>query len=328
VGAQEAERRAIMQAMSGDVLRPASRGAAPTLEDSSVTFLDNYAASHKPSTQLAKRQILRRHLVPHLGHLPIDQIRQVHVDKLVADLLRGGLSRKTINNITSVLSALLRYAVKNKVIESCDLTFNIKAQSVEVVAVPAESVTRLVEACTDPRYRAAFLLAADAGLRVGEIRALRWPDVNMIGREITVSRSLDRNNALTETKGYDTRVIPISDRLWAALRQLDDSRRHVLYSRSGDAPLRYDGVRERILDAYKAAKVTPPPRPWHSLRHTFCTELARAGVPVNVIKELAGHKSIETTLRYMHTDRAAKRGAIDALAHEASERDSASTSRR
>jgi integrase len=41
--------------------------------------------------------------------------------------------------------------------------------------------------------------------------------------------------------------------------------------------------------------------------------LAKAGVPVNVIKELAGHKSIETTLRYMHTDRDAKRGAIDAL---------------
>ncbi len=72
-------------------------------------------------------------------------------------------------------------------------------------------------------------------------------------------------------------------------------------------------MRDAILLVYARAKVTPPPKPWHSLRHTFCTELARAGVPVNVIKELAGHKSIETTLRYMHTDREAKRGAIDAL---------------
>ena len=83
--------------------------------------------------------------------------------------------------------------------------------------------------------------------------------------------------------------------------------------RAEDAPLRYDGARDAILLIYNRAEVKPPPRPWHSLRHMFCTELAKAGVPVNVIKERAGHKSIETTLRYMHTDREAKRGAIDAL---------------
>ncbi|MCW5807216.1 MAG: tyrosine-type recombinase/integrase [Deltaproteobacteria bacterium] len=53
--------------------------------------------------------------------------------------------------------------------------------------------------------------------------------------------------------------------------------------------------------------------PWHSLRHAFCSELARAGVPVHVIQKLAGHKSIETTLRYMHVDRDDKRAAIDVL---------------
>jgi site-specific recombinase XerD len=56
-----------------------------------------------------------------------------------------------------------------------------------------------------------------------------------------------------------------------------------------------------------------PPKTWHSLRHSFGTGLANAGVPVHVIKTLMGHKSIETTLRYMHTDREAKRDAIDAL---------------
>lgn len=235
------------------------------------------------------------------------------IDKLVGQLLRAKLSRKTVNNVTAVLSSLMRYAVRNKVIEPFDLTFNIKSQDTEIVAVAADDVDRLLSACTDLRYRAAILLASDAGLRVGEIRALTWPDVNEIAREITVSRSLDRSNALTETKGWERRVIPVSDRLWTALRALDHSRRHVIPRLDRDLPLRYDGVRDAIRDLYARARVTPPPKPWHSLRHTFCTELARAGVPVNVIKELAGHKSIETTLRYMHTDRAAKRSAIDAL---------------
>lgn len=286
---------------------------APTIGEYADTFLDNYAAAHKPSAQLAKRRILKHHLVPFFGPMPLDAIRQEDVDKLVALLLRGKRSRKTVNNITAVLSSLLRYAVKNKVIGAIDLTFNIKSQDAEIVAVAAGDVDKLVSACTDARYRAAILLAADAGLRIGEIRALQWPDVNDIAREITVSRSFDRTNALSETKGWERRVLPISERLWAALRALDRKTRYVVGHLVGDRPLRYDGVRDAILAVYARAEVKPPPKPWHSLRHTFCTELARVGVPVNVIKELAGHKSIETTLRYMHSDRAQKREAIDAL---------------
>lgn len=315
VGAQEAERRAIARVMTGASATSASTTQeVPTLGEYVDTFLENYAAAHKPSAQRAKRSILYRHLIPAFGHVRLDAFRQEDVDRLVAQLLKGGKrSRKTVNNITAVLSSLLRYAVKNKVIGAFDLTFNIKTQDAEIHAVPAADVDRLVAACKDPRYRAAILLAADAGLRIGEIRALQWIDVNDIAREITVSRSFDRTNALSETKGWERRVIPISERLWSALKALDRSKRHVIARRVGDSAMRYDGARDFLLAVYDAADVKPPPRPWHSLRHTFCTELARASVPVNVIKELAGHKSIETTLRYMHTDREAKRGAIDAL---------------
>jgi site-specific recombinase XerD len=50
--------------------------------------------------------------------------------------------------------------------------------------------------------------------------------------------------------------------------------------------------------------------PWHCLRHSFCTGLADAGVQINIIKELAGHSSITTTLRYMHTNSEARSDAI------------------
>lgn len=84
--------------------------------------------------------------------------------------------------------------------------------------------------------------------------------MNELTREITVSRSLDRTNALTETKGWERRVIPISDRLWAGLRAVDDrTKRHVLAHPLADRPLRYDGVRDAILAVYARAKVTPPP---------------------------------------------------------------------
>jgi integrase len=319
-GAKEAERRAIAEALGAR--QPAKRAApkkepereVPTLEGYEKPFLENYAASHKPSSRRGKRHRLNAYLKPAMGHLRLDEIRQADVDALVASMLRKGLDRKTVNNTTAVLSSLMRYAKRNKVIESVDLSFMIKVQPSRLIAVAAEDVERLLEATSDPRYRAAILLAADAGLRVGEVRALTWAEVNEVGRELTIARSVDRANELTETKGWDCRTVPISDRLWAALAELERTGPWLI-GRSGgsDKPLGYDTMREAIRRTYERAAVETPPKPWHCLRHSFGTQLANAGVPIHVIKELMGHRSIETTLRYMHTDRQAKRDAISAL---------------
>ncbi|MCP4444737.1 MAG: tyrosine-type recombinase/integrase [Myxococcales bacterium] len=64
------------------------------------------------------------------------------------------------------------------------------------------------------------------------------------------------------------------------------------------------------MSLYTKANVAKPPMPWHCLRHSFCTGLADAGVQINIIKELAGHASITTTLRYMHTNSEARCNAI------------------
>jgi len=67
---------------------------------------------------------------------------------------------------------------------------------------------------------------------------------------------------------------------------------------------------DAILALYKKAEVKLPRLPWHCLRHAFCTELANSGAPIHTIKDLAGHSSIETTLKYMHTGEKAKQDAI------------------
>ena len=72
----------------------------------------------------------------------------------------------------------------------------------------------------------------------------------------------------------------------------------------------YWGALDEVRSIYDRAKVEVPTQPWHSLRHTFGTELASAGVPVTTIKELMGHRSIQTTLRYAHVDDEARAEAI------------------
>jgi integrase len=228
-------------------------------------------------------------------------------------MLQLELSRKSVNNTLGVLSALVKYAVKNKLIADPEIKFNIQSQDVPLQAASKEDVDDLA-AAADARYRIAILLAADAGLRIGEIRALPRLEVNEIAREITVAWSYDADGNLTETKGWERRTVPLSDRLWAAMRDVPADRPgSLVFARINGDPISYAAVRERIHEIYIAAKVKPQRQPWHALRHTFGTELANSGAPVHLIRELMGHKSIETTLRYMHTNREQKRSAIKAL---------------
>lgn len=324
LGALEAERRAIAAAMTGMHVQPSGQ-EAPTIRAYVDPFMDGYAASHKPSSRRDKRQRLDADILPYVGDLRLDELRQEHVDSIVATLLKrerrreGQRSRKGINTSLSVLSSLVGYAVTNKVIADPELRFTIKAQDSELEAVDPDDVVRLLDATEDARYRAGILLAADAGLRIGEIRALPWLDVNELARELTVAWSYDRAGALTETKGWERRTVPISDRLWSALRALDRAG-PLVFARLDGKPIGYDAVRDVAHEIYDRSGVTTPVQPWHALRHTFITELANRGTPVHVIRKLAGHKSLDTTLRYMHVDRDQKRAAIAALAPTGSQR--------
>jgi site-specific recombinase XerD len=76
--------------------------------------------------------------------------------------------------------------------------------------------------------------------------------------------------------------------------------------------------RYRAGVAYKAAGLDRPKHPWHCLRHTFCSLLAEAGVPVTAIRELAGHSDLKITLRYVHTLPESLQAAIDRLQIHAS----------
>lgn len=309
VGAQEAEHRAITQAMTGTFVGPVVM--VPTIAEYVDTFINVYSASHKPSTRKDKRQRLDAYILPIVGPVRLDQLRQSHVDAIVADMLAQELSRKTVNNTLGVLSPLVKYAVKNKLIPDPELTFNISSQDVPLISVPAADVDGLA-AAADARYRVAILLAADAGLRIGEVRALPRLEVNELAREITIAWSYDADGNLTETKGWERRTVPLSERLREAMRAAATTS-PLVFSRLDGDPISYAAVRERVHEIYIAAKVTPTRQPWHALRHTFGTELANKGAPVHLIRELMGHKSIETTLRYMHTNRDQKRAAIRSL---------------
>lgn len=174
--------------------------------------------------------------------------------------------------------------------------------SPDIVAVPIADVGKLIAAATDERYQVAVLLASEAGLRIGEIRGLQWVDIKH--GQLTVRRAIDQFGNVTTPKHDKRRSVPLSPALLAALAVLPKRGLWVLAQEDGE-PMNYERMLEGINALYGLAGVAVPvsesgvTMPWHSLRHTFGTECAARGVPVPVIKELMGHASIATTMRYV-----------------------------
>ena len=153
------------------------------------------------------------------------------------------------------------------------------------------------------------LLGGDAGLRLGEIIALEWRDVELGARRLTVQRS-EWLGHVTVPKGGRSRRLPMTQRLTAALKAARHLRSDQVLCLADGAPITRDRVIKPIRGAQRVAGIDQGA---HILRHTFCSHLAMKGAPARAIQELAGHADLSTTQRYMHLSPAATEDAIRLL---------------
>ncbi len=176
----------------------------------------------------------------------------------------------------------------------------------ELKAVEPEDVERLL-AAADDQYRAAVLLASEAGLRAGEIRGLQWGDIK--DGQLTVRRGVDKlTNEVIAPKHNKARTIPLSPRLAEALERLSRVGLWVFAMEDGSI-VPYDRMSEDVNALYVRAEVPRPPKPIHCLRHTFGTVMAKQ-VPLPVLQKLMGHADVQTTMRYIDVSEEQNRDAI------------------
>src|SRR5262249_46609411 len=144
--------------------------------------------------------------------------------------------------------------------------------------------------------------AAYTGLRQGELRALRWADVDFTRGEIVVSRALSAG-VEGETKGREVRSVPLTSR---AREALEGQRERSAYTASSE--LVFCGPSGTVLDEsalrrrYENARDAAGLRPlrFHDLRHTFGSLLAADGMDLVSVQALMGHSQLSTTERYLH----------------------------
>lgn len=315
---QEHIRGLVRQGMDLDAIRRALRGQkveGPTLREFWPDFIEGYVRANREkfSSLRSRESIYREHFAPWYD-LPLSAITDEEVQKLKGRL--SNRAAKTTNNVLTCLSVVLKTAVAWKRLGA--MPCSIKLVKVDTAAVPEfyedDEFERLVTAASadSPEAKLVVLLGGDAGLRKGEIIALEWDDLDLARGQVVVRRA-EYRGAVGAPKGSKTRVVPTTARLRAALGGFRHLRGARLFYRPDGTTVSEEWVRGVIKRVEKRAGLPVTKGKCHKLRHTFCTRLAMAGAAPRTIQALAGHVSIETTMRYMHVAKAAPAQAIAAL---------------
>lgn len=246
-----------------------------------------------------------------IGRLRLDQIRKVDVEEWVTEQVDASVGAATITARLKVLGMICRDARANGFTGGVDATDGIRKPTADLkpdrVLTTDEQTVLIATATRDADELAQVLLMLDAGLRWQEMAGLSVHGVDLRRGFVTVFQVVERSGRLRAyPKGHRLRVVPLTERTIAAL--LPVLRRARLHR--GPHGLLWTTQTGRVLDYHnhdrdlwtplvRASKIRPRPG-CHSLRHTYGTRLADAGVPRHEIAVLMGHADEKTTQRYIH----------------------------
>lgn len=283
------------------------------------------------------------HIIRALGDRPAKSITTADVDELLTTIAKTGVSPRTVNRVRAVVCAVFNFgmhstthALSQNPATAADrrrephrgVLVYYAPEDVEAVArALADGMHRdrprdrtEAERAEDHQDAEAVRVAAYAGIRLGELLALRWRDLDWTGSALTVSRAMSAD-VETTTKSGHTRRVPLADQAAAALERLS----HREHFTAPDQLVVCSGL-GRHLDGsalrrrYKRARDRAGLRPlrWHDLRHTFGSLLVAAGLDVVTVKDALGHADIQTTERYLHAKPATETAARFTAAFNAS----------
>jgi integrase len=292
------------------VLEQARRGTLPGMVRTGATFADAAAEylryiehdrGRKPSTVRGYRSAIEAHLLPAFGSMPVEAVTTEEIERWIA---RFGGSVRTRNKLLIELHGILGRARRVYGLPgnaAADVEKFPQRRSGDIEVFSPEEVWALVRAASGEQDAAIFLTAAFTGLRMGELLALRWRDVDFAGATIRVRASY-YNGQLTTPKSGKVRAVPLAPDVAAALAKLGDRADWV-----GDDDLVFAGELGGYLDGsalrrrYKLALEAAALRPlrFHDLRHTFGTRMIGLA-DIRRVQEWMGHADIQTTMRYLH----------------------------
>jgi integrase len=281
----------------------------PQFAEFAERFMMTYAVTNnKPSEVSAKETILRVHLLPEFGESRLDEISPAEVEAYKAKKLQAKLARKSVNNHLTVLRKILSTAVEWRILQSVPRIQWMRPPPPEFDFLTFDEADRLI-AHADGEWRAMITVALRTGLRHGELRALRWQDVDLVAGRIVVRRAV-WGDIISTPKNGRIREIALSKQAPTVLRE-QPRRGEFVFSTPDKSMLKKGVTKWPLWNACRRAGLRRIG--WHSLRHSFASHLVMRGAPIKAVQELLGHSTIEMTMRYAHLSPDARREAVKLL---------------
>jgi len=307
-----------------DALDQARRGTLPGLVRTGATVADAAAEylryvehdrARKPSTVAGYCWIIDAQILPVLGLRPIESVTTEDVEVWLASVGGRPSSRTKALVILHGIFERARRVHRLTINPVRDVERPPHVVSGDIEVFSPEEVWALVRAAESEQDAALFLTAAFTGLRMGELLALRWRDVDFAGSVVRVRASYAAGR-LTTPKSGKVRSIPLAPDVAEVLARLGSRERF-----TGDDDLVFPGAAGEHLDGsalrrrFKAALGRAGLRAlrFHDLRHTFGTRMI-ATADIRRVQEWMGHADVQTTMKYLHYAPRAEDAALVARA--------------
>jgi len=300
-----------------------------TINDISFEWIKYKEAFVKISSISAYMLLLENHILPSFGHYETE-IPESTVQEWVLEKIKSGMSKKTVGDILIVLNMILKYGKKRGV-------FNYTPFD---IVYPTESVNKTLEVLTIKQTNElisylkenfsfrnlGILIAISTGVRIGEVCAMKWNDIDLDRGVLTVNKTLQRvyickpgekretkiiiNDAKTSASN---REIPLSPDILKIVKKLQKIVNPEWYILTNDKK----ATEPRVYRNYYYAvmrELQIPIIKFHGLRHSFATRCINANVDIKTVSVLLGHSNVTTTLNvYTHPDLEQKKSAINKM---------------
>ena len=295
-----------------------------TIREISVAWKEYKQPYVKQSTMAAYVLILENHILPNFGES--DTLHEQAVQDFVLQKIENGLSVKSVKDILIVLKMVMKFGVKNE-------WMNYQEWDIKY---PSTSTTKELEVLSVANHKKilnhiqnhfsftglGIYISLCTGLRIGEVCALKWSDINVSEGTITVNRTIERIYIIDGAEKHtelvintpktqnSCREIPMTKELLAMVKPLKKVVNEDFYVLTNDEyptePRTYRNYYGKLME-----KLGIPKLKYHGLRHSFATRCIEAGCDYKTVSVLLGHSNISTTLDlYVHPNMEQKKRCI------------------
>lgn len=313
-----------------------SKDRYTSLREVLYLWLDNNRVSLREQTFSKYKRLIETHIVPVIGSVNIKSITSTYINKFLYEKTEngrldgsGGLSPSYIKTLSFILNSSLKFAAQEGLcnfIAGSIITPPNKPRKLDVLSVNEQMILEHYIFNNLNEKNIGILLSLYAGLRIGEVCALKWSDINFGEKTIHIKDTVSRIATVTEeftqtktklqindAKTYSSnRIIPIPEILYNLLLQSKNTESEFVLKGSS-----YPYTDPRTLQYAFHKKLKDcglRDINYHTLRHTFATRCIESGMDVKSLSEILGHSNVNITLNtYVHSSVSLKRKQLETM---------------